>query len=50
MQKNTSPTREQREALKKAGLNPLTWAIKKDLPSSLIVLHRITGEFRVINK
>ena len=49
-QKNATPTKEQQAAIKRAGLNPLAWTVKKELPSQLIIFHRITGSFRVINK
>lgn len=49
-QKNATPTREQQAVLVKNGLRPALWVVVKDLPGSLIVKQRITGEFRVINK
>ena len=49
-QKNATPTKEQQEVMKKNKLPPLTWVVVKDLKYSMIVKHRITGEFRVIDK
>lgn len=44
------PTPAQQEILKKHGLNRITWEIIKDLPNSLIIKHRITGEYKVAEK
>lgn len=49
-QKNASPTKQQVEILKKNKLTPVSWVVVKDLTNSMIVKHRITGEFRVIDK
>ena len=49
-QKNATPTREQKEAIKKAGLNPLMWTVLKELPSGLIIIHRIEKSVKLINK
>lgn len=49
-QKNATPTKPQQEALKRNGLNGLTWVVIKELNHSMIVKHRITGEVKVINK
>lgn len=49
-QKNVTPTKAQAEALKRAGLDPIAWAVVRELPHSLIVKHRVTGEFRIIEK
>lgn len=49
-QKNASPTKEQAKVLEKNGLNKLTWVVIKDLNHSMIVKHRVTGEFKVIDK
>ena len=49
-QKNAAPTREQQAALKKAGLDPLYWEIARELPLSLVVHNRQTGEWRMIGK
>ena len=50
MQKNATPTQAQAEALKRAGLAPISWAVVRELPHSLIVKNRLTGEFKVIDK
>lgn len=49
-QKNATPTQAQTETLKRAGLAPIAWAVVRELPHSLIVKHRVTGEFKVIDK
>ena len=49
-QKNATPSKEQQRSMKAAGLNVLTWVVQKELPGSLIVRHRITGDFKVIKK
>lgn len=38
------------EAIKRAGLNPLCWAVLEELDDGLIVKHKITGEVKVIGK
>lgn len=49
-QKNASPTKEQAEILRNKGLNPALYVVVRELPYSLIVKHRETGEFEVITK
>ena len=49
-QKNATPTGEQQAVLVENGLRPALWVVVKDLPGSLIIKQRITGEFRVIGK
>lgn len=49
-QKNASPTKEQAEILQRNKLNVLTWVVVRDLAHSMIVKHRVTGEFKVIEK
>lgn len=49
-QKNASSTKEQAEAMKKAGMNPVFWVVVKVLPNSMIVKNRLTGEFKVLEK
>ena len=49
-QKNASPGKAQAEILKRNKLNPLTWVVTRELDHSLIVMHRITGEFKCIDK
>ena len=49
-QKNATPTKAQAEALKRAWMSPIAWVVVRELPHSLIVKHRVTGEFKVIEK
>lgn len=49
-QKNATPTKEQSRVLEKNGLKPPLWVVVKDLQHSMIVRHRITGEFKLIDK
>jgi hypothetical protein len=49
-QKNAPPTKDQARVLEKNGLKALLWVVVKELPGSMIVKHRITGEFKVISK
>ena len=49
-QKNATPSKAQQVHIKAAGLNVLTWVVQKELPNSLIVRHRITGEVKLIKK
>lgn len=48
--KKAAPDKEQAQILKRNDLNPLCWAVVQDLKNSLIVRHKITGEFRHIKK
>lgn len=49
-QKNATPTRQQQEVMRKNGLNSILFVVVKDLPHSMIVKHRITGEIKVLDK
>lgn len=49
-QKNATPTKEQAEILRKAGLDPNFYVVAKELPYSLIVKNRETGEFDIVKK
>lgn len=49
-QKNASPTKRQADTLKRHGLNPLLWTVLKELNHKLIVLQRLTGEVKTIDK
>lgn len=49
-QKNATPNKAQAEALKRAGLAPIAWVVVRELPHSLIVRNRVTGEFKVLDK
>lgn len=50
VQKNATPTKAQAEALKRAWMSPNAWVVVRELPHSLIVKHRVTCEFKVIEK
>ena len=49
-QKNATPSKAQAETIKRHGLQPHLYTVVKELPYSLIVKHRITGEFSVLEK
>lgn len=49
-QKNATPTKEQAQVLARHGLQAFMWVVVKDFPGSMIVKHRITGEFKHIRK
>lgn len=49
-QKNATPSKEQQEAIKKNGLQPLCWTVLQNLSHSMIIRHRVTGEVKVIAK
>ena len=49
-QKNATPSKDQAKILGKNGLKAVLWVVVKELPGSMIVKHRITGEFKVISK
>lgn len=49
-QKNATPTREQQQAIERAGLNKAVWVVTQELDKSLIIKHRITGEFKLIRR
>lgn len=49
-QKNATPTKEQARIMEKNGLKSACWVVVKEMPRSMIVKHRITGEFRMIEK
>jgi len=49
-QKNATLTKEQKAVLARHGLKDMCWVVVKDLPSSIIIKHRITGEFKLLDK
>lgn len=49
-QKNGTPTREQKDVISRNGLRPLEWVVIKEYTNSLIIKHRFTNEFRVVEK
>jgi len=48
MKHGKRPTRKQKLTLSKAGLNPDNWLIEKSLPGVLYLVHRMTGNGRVL--
>lgn len=48
--KKKNPSNWKEDAIKRAGLNPLCWAVMEELDDGLIVKHKITGEVKVISK
>lgn len=51
MAKRKKPiTEAQKEVMRYHGLSPNLWEVQQDLPNCMIVRHRITGDFRVIEK
>lgn len=49
-QKNSSPTKEQADILRKNQLNPAEYVVVKVLKQSLIVRHRYSGEHQIAKK
>lgn len=49
-QKNATPSKTKAEILKANSLRPNLYTVVKELPNSMIVKHRITGEFKVLEK
>ena len=49
-QKNATPTREQQEYISECGLQPMMWVVVKERRYTLIIRHRLTGEFKRIKK
>ena len=49
-QKNATPTKEQQSAIRAAGLSPESWTVIRDLPSQLIICHRVTKDVHLIGK
>ena len=43
-------TRNQKKALAAVGLNPENWLVVKNLEDRLIVIHRISGKTRTIER
>lgn len=48
--KNATPTKEQKEVLERNGLKAMCWTVIQDFPHGMIVRHRITGEFKMLDK
>ena len=49
-QKNATPSKAQEDILRAHSLRPQLYTVVKDLPNSLIIKHRISGEFQVVEK
>lgn len=49
-QKNATPSKAQAEVIRRNGLQPHFYTVVKDLQFSMIIKHRVTGEFKVIGK
>lgn len=49
-QKNATPTKEQQEALRKAGLDPLHWVVTEEFPTFIVAYNWQTWEWRMIDK
>jgi len=49
-QKNANPSQEQAQIITKRGLDKFLWVVVKELRNSMIIKHRYTGEFKVIEK
>ena len=43
-------TAAQKKLLSAQGINPAIWQLLYDLPSKIIIKHRITGEIKVVEK
>lgn len=50
MAKNKTFTQEDRQALSRARLDWRIWVPLQQLPNSMIIKHRITGEVKMIEK
>ncbi|QPA33441.1 hypothetical protein ISX45_18945 (plasmid) [Anoxybacillus caldiproteolyticus] len=48
MKNGKKPTKKQKEAIKKARLNPDNWLVVKNLTTELHLVHRTSGNQRVI--
>ena len=49
-QKNAEPDKRQAATIRNNGLNPLLWVVVRDLDYSMIIKHRLCGDFKVITK
>ena len=50
MAKNKEMTPKQKRILADKGMIPSMWEVRQDLPKSMIIRNKITGEFRLIDK
>ena len=46
----SKPTLDQKKLISRDGLDPRDWLILRDLPNSLVLVHRSSGESRVVVK
>lgn len=49
-QKKEAATKDQQAVMKRHDLLPACWTVLQDLPNSMIVRHRITGDVKVLEK
>lgn len=49
-QKRMSMTDDQKASIRNAKLDPLWWKVLRDLPTSLMIVNRATGEVKIIDK
>ena len=49
-QKNATPNRRQQALIRSNGLEPAEWTVSKELRGSLIIRHRVTGEYKLLPK
>ena len=49
-QKNSTPTKEQARVLESHGLRAALCTVVRELQHNMIIKHRISGEFKVIEK
>ena len=43
-------TAAQKKLLSEQGINPAIWRLLDELPNTIIIKHRITGEIKVVEK
>ena len=43
-------TAAQKKLLSEQGINPALWQLLDELPNTIIIKHRITGEIKVVEK
>ena len=48
--KATKPTLDQKKMIAGEGLNPKDWLVLRDMPNSMILVHRTSGESHVVEK
>lgn len=50
MKHGRNPTKKQKMFLKKCGLNPQNWLIVKDCRECFEIVHRVTGNRRILKR